>query len=505
MPNRRRAYTLVELLVVILIIALLVAMLLPAISAIREAARRAECQNNLRQLGIALRAHESALRYFPPGWIANDASERPGWSWAAHALLYTDEKTLFRGGSDLRRPLDDASFAAVRQHSVRFLVCPSDAAALLVTLPAGSNTPAMRFAAANLIPAPPPTVLTVARSNYVGHFGTRPIEEFPDAGNGVFYRNSRVRVSELPQGLGKTLFAGERSTRTGVSTWIGVIPGADQAMARIVGTAVKQPNDVLWDEAKFSSEHVAGVNFLVGDSSVKLINDETDPHLFKVMSTRSGVVPLDDTGDPRPVDPPPPTNPPTSDDPNSGETQTPPVPAKPPDDPTGTDLPGTGDTGATDKSTGSAGTGSAGTGSAGSGSAGSGSGSSGSGSSGGSGTGGSTGTGDTGGGNANPPQTGDSSGTQNPPSTEPTTPPTIGSDSPTNDGSKPPSPTDDSSKPQTGKPKTADSTKRGSGGNSSKSDDDKSSKSDKSDDGKPKTSGNNRPRESGDRLKATHR
>ncbi len=79
MGKHRRALTLVELLVVMAIIGLLVALLLPAIQMAREAARRAHCQNNLRQLGIAFTAFHDAHRVLPSGWIANDAQERPGW------------------------------------------------------------------------------------------------------------------------------------------------------------------------------------------------------------------------------------------------------------------------------------------------------------------------------------------------------------------------------------------------------------------------------------------
>jgi hypothetical protein len=310
-----------------------------------------------------------------------------------------------------------------------------------------------------LIPPPPATILTVARSNFVAHFGTRTIEDFPDKGNGVFYRNSHVRIAELRRGLSKTLIAGERSTRTGTSTWVGVIPGADRAMARIVGTAEKQPNDVLGDVANFSSDHVAGVNFLVGDSSVKLINDETDPRVFKAMSTRDGIIPLSDSGDPRPPDPPPPPNPPSADDPTSGGTT--PIPDKPPDDPTGSDLPGAGDSGpAGNGDTGSAGSGTGGSSTGGSGTGGSG---------GGTDNMGSSGTG-----------AGDVSGSQNPPSSDPTPPPASGSETPSGSPT-PPSQTDDGStlksgsdsgttesnddnKPQTGNAKSENGTKTGSKG-----------------------------------------
>jgi hypothetical protein len=69
-------------------------------------------------------------------------------------------------------------------------------------------------------------------------------------------------------------------------------------MARIPGTTEKMPNDVLGDVANFSSEHPSGVNFFLGDNSVKLVTDELDPHVFRSMCTRDGTVPGDTWGQP---------------------------------------------------------------------------------------------------------------------------------------------------------------------------------------------------------------
>src|SRR5258707_11099073 len=178
MSARRRAFTLIELLVVIVIIGLLIGMLLPAIHAAREAARRTQCQNNLRQIGIALQAHHTARQFLPSGWIANDpTSDRPGWSWTAQLLAYFEEKsTVLRSANDFARPLDDPSFDALRQHSLRLYLCPSDSADLLVVLPAVSG-PGIRMHAFVAAPPPSASLLTVARANYAGVFGTRTIED----------------------------------------------------------------------------------------------------------------------------------------------------------------------------------------------------------------------------------------------------------------------------------------------------------------------------------------
>lgn len=91
MPNRRQALTLVEVLVVIGIIAILVVLLLPAVQFAREAARRTHCQNNARQIGVALKAHESVRGSLPAGWSATKAGES-GWGWASMILPHLEQQ-----------------------------------------------------------------------------------------------------------------------------------------------------------------------------------------------------------------------------------------------------------------------------------------------------------------------------------------------------------------------------------------------------------------------------
>src|SRR5882757_2760219 len=95
----RRAFTLVELLVVLAIVGVLIALLLPAVQSARESARRSSCANNLKQIGLALQSYHGVHRSFPAGYISDvDATGNdvgPGWGWAAVLLPFMDERPLF--------------------------------------------------------------------------------------------------------------------------------------------------------------------------------------------------------------------------------------------------------------------------------------------------------------------------------------------------------------------------------------------------------------------------
>src|SRR5207253_9703114 len=92
MPRRTTGFTLVELLVVIAIIGVLVALLLPAVQAAREAARRMQCSNNLKQIGIALHSHHDNMKVFPPGQIHTTTSGEPyKTTWGIDLLPYLEQ------------------------------------------------------------------------------------------------------------------------------------------------------------------------------------------------------------------------------------------------------------------------------------------------------------------------------------------------------------------------------------------------------------------------------
>src|SRR5262245_6551315 len=187
--GRRGAFTLIELLVVIAIIAVLVGLLLPAVQKVREAANRLQCNNNLKQIGLALHNYHDRMGTFPPGYasaVAADGSDLgPGWGWAAFLLGDLEQGNLQKQ-IQFNADIGNAVNALARVQSLRILRCPSDPAPQTFTT------------------ATNPVV--VALANYVGVFGTaEEITDNPGGGNGVFYRNSRIRMADIIDGTSNTL------------------------------------------------------------------------------------------------------------------------------------------------------------------------------------------------------------------------------------------------------------------------------------------------------------
>jgi prepilin-type N-terminal cleavage/methylation domain-containing protein len=125
----RRGFTLIELLVVIAIIAVLIALLLPAVQAAREAARRMQCTNNLKQLGLAFSNYESSFSVLPPAFVGagtgNDVVWTNGWSALARALPYLEQNGLYNAANFTVWKEDPPNTTAI-QLSVSTFICPSD-------------------------------------------------------------------------------------------------------------------------------------------------------------------------------------------------------------------------------------------------------------------------------------------------------------------------------------------------------------------------------------------
>ncbi len=128
----------------------------------------------------------------------------------------------------------------------------------------------------------------LSRTNYVGVFGTEEIEDAPDKGNGTFFFNSQLSLADLHDGLSNTLIVGERQSRLGGSTWTGVIQSANNGKARIVGIGDHSPNHKDHHFDDFTSQHPVGVHFLMGDGSVKRLNNTIHIDVYKALMTRNG-------------------------------------------------------------------------------------------------------------------------------------------------------------------------------------------------------------------------
>ena len=288
----RKGFTLVELLVVIAIIGLLLALLLPAVQAAREAARRNQCFNNLKQIGLGLQNYHDVARCFPPGYISDfDSSGNdtgPGWGWAAFLLPELEQASAQRI-LNFNLPVEDPVNARGRTLNLPVFRCPSD--------------PSMPAWQVNNGPPSFSPICTVAESNYVGVFGTT--EPGVD-GDGLFFRNSRIKLRDITDGTSNTLMVGERSILLGPATWAGVVANAvlvpdpsdgvgtgppENDSSMVLGHTGDgfSPGDRASHVNQFYSLHSGhGVQFVFADGHASMLNPSTPYRVYRALTTRAG-------------------------------------------------------------------------------------------------------------------------------------------------------------------------------------------------------------------------
>jgi type II secretory pathway pseudopilin PulG len=296
---RRPALTLVELLVVIALVALLAGLLLPAVQQAREAANRTECQNNLRQLGLALYGYHDRTGAFPPGYMdaaawppgvtpMNPAPDNvgPGWAWGAFLLSYLEQEGVYQG-IDFSKNVGDSSadIARVRATFLRVFYCPSDRQVGTWTLSDGVNSWEM------------------AQSSYAACNGNDGADDHTTPPHtGAFVRSLRgFRAAEITDGLSCTFFIGERVTTLAPCSWVGSPTGAQVPFFRAAGQfgdadalveghcGIAAPNNPsVTDADATASAHATGVQFLFGDGSVRLIDKGIDLSVYQALATRAG-------------------------------------------------------------------------------------------------------------------------------------------------------------------------------------------------------------------------
>ena len=214
----------------IAIIGTLVGLLLPAVQAARESARATSCRNNFKQIGLALHHYHDHTRRFPSGWTGIDrpvgaaTDELPGWGWASELLPQMEQSSLF-DRIDRRRPVFDpansALHADVRKAFIPPFACASDTRSPtegdgFFAIGADDGEHEEEEHHGEKVDGSPLTALCdVGKSNYVGVFGTLEVDEFPAAGDGMFFRNSRLGMKDMLDGSSKTLVVGERNSKLG--------------------------------------------------------------------------------------------------------------------------------------------------------------------------------------------------------------------------------------------------------------------------------------------------
>jgi len=302
--RKRFGFTLVELLVVIAIIGILIALLLPAVQTVRESARRTECSNNIRQIGLALHNFNSAHAHFPPGWRSDS-----GWGWMSHALPFIEEGNIEKE-MDFSISMLDPAFQDTIKHSISGQFCPSST----------NNT-----ATHDLTLEPAGTTVEVSRTHYVGCIGSSAAVQQMDDGqtcpsmtlldsegyiDGMFYKDSNTPMRDIRDGVSNTIMIGERSAELFDSQWPGILEGSSHTGWRLVGWTGEPPNNpqrtepliIINDDgseeeleihfhgfAQFNSMHLGDVTmFCYADGSVHPITGEIHPTAFRALGTIRG-------------------------------------------------------------------------------------------------------------------------------------------------------------------------------------------------------------------------
>jgi prepilin-type N-terminal cleavage/methylation domain-containing protein/prepilin-type processing-associated H-X9-DG protein len=294
-------FTLVELLVVITIIGILIALLLPAVQAAREAARRMQCTNNLKQIGMALHMHHEQRGVFPVGffWGPKCVVAEKGYgaeaTWITYLLPYIEQNNLYaeidwdygfgwvNAGSHVLLPVTSAS--------IPLMICPS------------------------IGPVNPIFDAMYARGNYAGNNGRGPMDEGIAATNrketGVFFLNSTTSAASVKDGLSNTAFVAEIVTVSG-EDFRGVLHYPEGPLYHYNDT----PNSATYDEIRQGvcvnvqqapcdgslftttmnrrltmtarSVHPGGVNLLLGDGSVHFASDNINLSAWQAIGTPNG-------------------------------------------------------------------------------------------------------------------------------------------------------------------------------------------------------------------------
>jgi prepilin-type N-terminal cleavage/methylation domain-containing protein len=276
-PGSQSGFTLIELLVVIAIIAVLIALLLPAVQQAREAARRSECKNNLKQIGLALHNYHDTYKCFPAGYYAVYGGAGMNWAWGASILTYLDQGAAFNqlnvGNIALHDATNNATMLSIMQKSYSVYRCPSDKGKATNT-----NWTFRQGLNGSSVPA--------STSNYVASNNTNTNKRDASA-NGVFGNAAPIgltdlgciRISDISDGSSNTIAIGERATEIGgITLRASIIWGcndSDENQTTYGTTTTLGCGGYVMnsDPRGFSSSHEGGAHFLLCDGAVRFISE----------------------------------------------------------------------------------------------------------------------------------------------------------------------------------------------------------------------------------------
>lgn len=283
--RRTYAFTLIELLVVIAVIAILIALLLPAVQQAREAARRTQCKNNLKQIGLALHNYHGQHAVFPFG------SGRAGdyWSWSALILPQLEQQNLYNQ--------IDFNYAAIELHTVNnqaavtfidVYLCPSAPSPSLLSttirIPgvedaAETNYSALATLETGLVPP------------HLFQYGSDPL------GKGVMYLNSSTRIRDITDGTSNTLIVCEIDLDQD-DPWKSLHPSHCPDLQCNVGkywctanTATSGFGINSWlhyHESPIQSHHAGGAHVAITDGTVRFLSENINPEVLRTLTTRAG-------------------------------------------------------------------------------------------------------------------------------------------------------------------------------------------------------------------------
>jgi prepilin-type N-terminal cleavage/methylation domain-containing protein len=279
---RRTGMTLIELIVVVAIIGVLVSLLLPAIQSTRESARRMQCQNNLRQIGVGLALHANANEAFPAGCLgcavdpaASPSPQKRLISWNVQLLPFLEEKALWQS-FDFEKPAFDNANRSVTKTVVPLFLCPSATEDILLS-------PANRWKGS-------------AFTDYAGIYGvegdgrdhstsdTTPLQVLNDASLGVEIFEELVSPKQVTDGLSKTAAISETvRRRVTEAEWA----NGENIFAQGEASPIN-PQPIPKSGNEIGSPHPRGASLVFCDARVEFVAETIDQAVLNAMLTRAG-------------------------------------------------------------------------------------------------------------------------------------------------------------------------------------------------------------------------